>query len=92
MRLAAITDVDAFSAIPAYVALLGGDLTALDGLDASSAINPSLLALLGGDINTRWPTCDPGYDALSAIDVVLRHGGDVDGGVFTGGGIDALAN
>ena len=30
----------AFDAIPAYIALLGGDLTALDDLDSLSAINP----------------------------------------------------
>ena len=38
----------AFDAIPAYIGLLGGDLTQLDNLDALSAINP-YIALAGGD-------------------------------------------
>ena len=50
LRLSAFTDVDAFSAIPLYAALLGGDLTALSDLDGFSAI-PPYLALLGGDLS-----------------------------------------
>jgi hypothetical protein len=68
-RLAAFTDVDAFSGIPA------------------------LLDLLSGNINTLLADDDnAGYDALSALDVFFGDGFDAEGGVFTGGGINALAN
>ncbi|HEX3289542.1 MAG TPA: hypothetical protein VHT50_33930, partial [Mycobacterium sp.] len=92
-RLAAFTDVDAFSAIPSYLALLGGDLTAVNALDSINGL-PALLDLLGGNIDTLFPTdADPGYAALSAIDVFFGdNDGTTGGGVFTGGGIDALAN
>ena len=83
-RLAAFTDVDAFSAHPSY-GLLGGDLTA--GLGFVECIPPCSAAahLLADDTNS-------GYDALSALDVFFGDGANGDGGVFTGGGIDALAN
>ena len=68
-RLAAFTDVDAFSGIPALLALLGGNIN----------------TLLADDTN-------PGYDALSALDVFFGNGANGAGGVFTGGGIDALGN
>jgi hypothetical protein len=90
-RLAAFTDVDAFSAIPFYQRLLSGDLTAVNGLASVNGL-PALLALLGGDINSLLPdvgTDQAGYAALSAIDVFFGND-DGSGGVFTGGGIDSL--
>lgn len=48
LRLAAITDIDAFSGIPSILAVLNGDVTELANLDSLSAI-PSILALLNGD-------------------------------------------
>jgi hypothetical protein len=101
MRLAAITDIDAFSAIPLYFDLLFGDAAdraaAVAGLDSINGI-PGLLAFLGGDPNQLLANDDagiPGYDALSAIDVFFGNasndGADT-GGVFNGGGIDALAD
>ena len=90
-RLAAFTDVDAFSAIPFYQRLLGGDLTAVNGLASINGL-PALLALIGGDINSLLPdvgTDQAGYAALSAIDVFFGND-DGSGGVFNGGGIDAL--
>jgi hypothetical protein len=93
MRLTAITDIDAFSAIPLYAALLGGDLAAVGGLASINGL-PALLALLGGDLTQLLPTDDnPGYDALGALDVFFGdNDGTTGGGVFTGGGIDALGN
>ena len=62
----------AFDAIPAYIALLGGDLTALDDLDSLSAVNP-ILALLGGDI-----TALDDLDSTSAINpYIALLGGDL---------------
>jgi hypothetical protein len=68
LRLAAITDVDAFSGIPAILDLLGGNID----------------TLLADDSNAGW-------DVLSAVDVFFGDGANGDGGVFTGGGVDALA-
>jgi hypothetical protein len=94
-RLAAFTDVDAFSAIPSYLGLLGGNPAAVAGLDSLNGL-PALLALLGGDITQLFPdanTDQPGYAALSAIDVFFgNNDGTTGGGVFTGGGIAALGN
>src|SRR6185312_11294018 len=64
-RLAAFTDVDAFSAIPSYLALLGGDPTALADLDAFSGI-AAYLALLGGD-----PTAINDLDAINGIPALV---------------------
>ena len=82
MRLAAITDIDAFSGIPYYIDILSGAFgTGAAGLDSINGI-PPLLAFLGGDIDALAD-----YDALSAVPVFFGTNG-----VFNGGGVDALAN
>ena len=96
VRLAAITDVDAFSAIPLYLDLFSSDpatrAAAIAGLDSINGL-PALLDLLGGNIDTLFGDDSvPGYDALSAVDIFFGDGANGDGGVFTGGGIDALNN
>ena len=49
VRLAVdFSQIDAFSAIPLYQALLGGNLTALAGLDSVNGI-PPLIAFLNGE-------------------------------------------
>jgi hypothetical protein len=54
---------------------------------------PALLEFLQGNPNFLFPDdSGPGYAALSAIDVFFGDGENGEGGVFTGGGIDALAN
>ena len=63
-------------------------LTAFTDVDAFSGIP----ALLGGINTLLADDTNPGYDALSALDVFFGDGPNRDGGVFTGGGIDALAN
>ncbi len=81
LRLAAITDVDAFSAIPYYIDILSGALgTGAAGLDSINGI-PAVLAFLNGDINALGD-----YDALSAVPVFFGTNG-----VFTGGGVQALS-
>jgi hypothetical protein len=91
-RLAAFTDVDAFSAIPSYLGLLGGNPAAVAGLDSLNGL-PALLALLGGNPDLLLPDdTNAGYAALSAIDVFFGDGANGAGGVFTGGGIAALSN
>ena len=84
--ITALNDLDALSAINPYLALAGGDITALNDLDSLSAINP-YLALAGGDI-----TATGDLDSVSAVDTFFGDGPDGRSvGVFTGGGIDALA-
>jgi hypothetical protein len=72
--------IAAFDAIPAYVALLGGDLSVLSDLDLLNAL-PAYVAFLSGG----GPDALADFDALSAVPVFV--GTD---GVFTGGGINAL--
>ncbi len=96
LRLAAITDIDAFSAIPSYLDILFGSATdraaAIAALDSINGL-PGLIAFLGGDPNLLLADdTNPGYDALSAIDVFFGDGFNGEGGVFNTGGIDALAN
>jgi hypothetical protein len=96
VRLSAFTDVDAFSAIPLYFDLLFGDADAraeaIAGLDSINGI-PALLALLNGNIDTLFADdTNTGYDALSALDIFFGDGANEAGGVFTGGGVDALAD
>jgi hypothetical protein len=85
-KLAAFTDVAAFSALGLT------NLTDYGLFDGT----PALLAFLGGNPNLLLPTttpANPGYAALSAIDVFFGdNDGTTGGGVFTGGGIAALAN
>ena len=83
--ITALNDLDAVSAMNPYIALAGGDITALNDLDAVSAINP-YIALAGGDI-----TATGDLDSVSAVDTFFGDGPEGAGGVFTGGGIDALA-
>jgi hypothetical protein len=82
--IAALANYDALSAIPAYVRLANGDITALNDLASVSAINP-YIALAGGDI-----TATGKLDSLSAVNTFFGNNNG-EGGVFTGGGIDALA-
>jgi hypothetical protein len=96
VRLSAFTDVDAFSAIPLYFDLLFGDADAraeaIAGLDSINGI-PALLALLNGNIDTLFADdTNTGYDALSALDIFFGDGANEAGGVFTDGGVDALAD
>jgi hypothetical protein len=88
LRLSAFTDVDAFSAIPLYLQLLDPATrnAAIAGLDSINGI-PGLLALLGGDVNQLLPDGNPGYAALSALQVFFGTAG-----VFGTGGIGALSD
>ncbi|WP_319446694.1 MULTISPECIES: hypothetical protein [unclassified Mycobacterium] len=83
LKLAAISDVDAFSAF-GLSSIFGYGL--IDGV-------PALSDLLQGNIDTLLADdTNAGYAGLSALDVFFGDGFNAEGGVFTGGGIDALAN
>jgi hypothetical protein len=83
LRLAAISDVDAFSAL---------GLTSLTDYGLFDG-TPALAALLQGNPDKLLAdNTNAGYAALSAIDVFFGDGANGAGGVFTGGGVDALAN
>lgn len=96
-RLAAFTDVDAFSGIPALLDLLGGDINTLfpdDSGNPGYAVLSAVDILFGDGANGDGGVISNGnfdglanYDVLSALPVFF--GTD---GVFNGGGIDALAN
>jgi hypothetical protein len=80
----ALSNYAALSAIPA---VLNGDLSSLDSVSAI----PPYIALAGGDI-----TATGDLASVSAVDTFFGNGpagqdGTPIGGVFTGGGIDALA-
>jgi hypothetical protein len=102
LGVSSLDEIDAFSAIPVFFGtdpetgegtgvLNGGGIDALSGYDALSAI-PPYIALAGGDI-----TATGDLDSVSAVDTFFGDGpvgadGETPvGGVFTGGGIDALA-
>jgi hypothetical protein len=83
LRLSAISDVDAFSAFGLSSIF---DYGLIDGVPAlSDLLQGNLNSLLADDTNA-------GYAGLSALDVFFGDGSNAAGGVFTGGGIDALAN
>jgi hypothetical protein len=96
---AGLSDYDALSAIPEYRTLLTGTnaerLEALGNLDSVSAI-PVFVEVANADTLKDAAAALGGYDALSAADTFFGDGpegqdGKPIGGVFTGGGIDALA-
>jgi hypothetical protein len=83
LKLAAISDVDAFSALGLTNIF---DYGLFDG-------TPALLAFLGGDPNQLLADdTNAGYAALSAIDVFFGDAANGEGGVISDGNINALAN
>ncbi|MDT5160137.1 MAG: hypothetical protein QOC90_447, partial [Mycobacterium sp.] len=97
-----LSQLAAFDAIPAYVAFLTtGNFDNLAGVSAVNALTTLFGTngvFNGGGLNALFPDAtpgnvSPGYDALSALDVFFgNNDGTTNGGVFTGGGIDALNN
>jgi hypothetical protein len=83
--LTQLNNLASLSAINPYIGLAGGDLTQLNNLSSLSAINP-YIALAGGDI-----TATGDLASVSAVNTFFGDGPLGTGGVFTGGGIDALA-
>jgi hypothetical protein len=78
-QLEALGRLDSTSAIPAYVALAGGNLGALGALDSTSAI-PSYLALATGDAsalgNLASTDAVPAYSTLASHSATLAEKAD----------------
>jgi hypothetical protein len=91
-----LSQLAAFDAIPAYIALLTGTpaemADALNSLDLINGI-PALQALGMGNLDLLFgDDTNAGYDALSALDIFFGDGANGDGGVFSDGNFDGLSN
>jgi hypothetical protein len=90
----ALSNYDALSAVPVFVGtngvLNGGGVAALGNLDSVSAI-PVFVDVATATTPQGAAAALGGYDALSAADTFFGDGPEGTGGVFTGGGLAALA-
>ena len=95
-----LSQLAALDAIPAYIAFLTSgnfdNLAGVVGVNALTTLFGSDGVFSGAGINALFPDVggvSPGYDALGALDVFFgNNDGTTGGGVFTGGGINALNN